>query len=119
MNAIGKAHGLADVGGPVGWVARLLLGDPGPSDIGKIRNARRIQTHAFHLIGERSQHPIHHSRMEGVRSMQMAANNFLCSESSLKSSNCLRRAGDNAQARSIDRGEGKTSRQKGNYSFGG
>ena len=40
--AVGEANCLANVARPIGWIGGFFSLDPGPADIGEIRDARRL-----------------------------------------------------------------------------
>ena len=58
--AVGEAHGLAQVRGPTIGVGSLLLGDPGSGEICDVGNSGPIQFHFSDFGGQPVEHRLHH-----------------------------------------------------------
>src|SRR5436190_21526450 len=56
----GKLHRLAEMFRIVGWVGRLISGDPFPGHIADVRNLRRLQRDFAYPLGEGREHRLHH-----------------------------------------------------------
>ena len=110
-HAAGELHRLPCVPGPVVRIGGLRVGDPRAGQVGEVRDARGAQREGAQVRHQRRQDRLHHGRMECAVHVQKPVRHPLCGQVLLESGDVLRRAGDHAHRRPVDRRERDPRRQ--------
>src|ERR1035441_9084202 len=105
--AVRKLDRLANMARPIGGIGSFAVLDPGPADIGEIRNQRRLKLNFREPPFKGLENGVHHCGVECMRREQSPASDRLGAQSLFKRGNISCRRGNHAHVRIVDGGKGE------------